>query len=69
MADTVTAVKSAQQSGLMLDKVYHTLVENCLILEDFTQLPSIRQHNGQLFFLAPQQAGSKRSLTDVVDSR
>jgi len=46
MADNVTSVKPVQQSGLMLDKVYQTLVENCLMLEDFTQLPSIRQHNG-----------------------
>jgi hypothetical protein len=30
----------------MLDKVYLSLLESCLILEDFTQLPSIRQHTG-----------------------
>ena len=54
MIETAAVVKPvSQKSGLMLDKVYQTLIENCLILDDFTQLPSIRQHNGQLFFLAP----------------
>jgi hypothetical protein len=69
MIETSTAAKPTVMDSLMLDKVYATLVEQCLILEDFTQLPSIRLHNGTLFFLAPQQTGSKRSLTDVVDAR
>ena len=46
MAESGIAVKTAVLSGLMLDKVYLSLLESCLILEDFTQLPSIRQHTG-----------------------
>jgi hypothetical protein len=53
MAESSMPVKPAVLSGLMLDKVYLSLLESCLILEDFTQLPSIRQHTGQLFFLGP----------------
>ena len=69
MVESASAVTVKPVSGLMLDKVYLSMLETCLILEDFTQLPSIRQHNGQLYFLASQQTGSKRSLTDVVDAR
>ncbi len=54
---------------LMQDRVYQALKESCVVLEDFTELPSVRNYNGQLFFLTPKQQGSKRSLTDVVDSR
>ena len=45
-AESGMSVKPAVLSGLMLDKVYLSLLESCLILEDFTQLPSIRQHTG-----------------------
>ena len=46
MPESGMAVRPAVLSGLMLDKVYLSLLESCLILEDFTQLPSIRQHTG-----------------------
>lgn len=53
----------------MQDRVYLALKESSVVIEDFTELPSIRNYNGQLFFLTNKQQGSKRSLTDVVDSR
>ena len=65
-----TAVLLAQkQNPILLDRVYQALQESCVILEDFTQLPTLRAHNGQLYFLSAGQSGSQRSLTDVVDSR
>lgn len=52
-----------------MDKVYQALTTSCVILEDFTQIPNVRYHNGQLYFLAASYAGNKRSLSDVVDAR
>jgi hypothetical protein len=52
-----------------MDKVYQALSTSCVVLEDFTQVPTIRNHNGSLFFLNSSQTGSKRSLSDVVDAR
>jgi hypothetical protein len=31
---------------LMQDRVYQALKESCVVIEDFTELPSIRNYNG-----------------------
>ena len=31
---------------LMQDRVYQALKESCVVIEDFTDLPSIRNYNG-----------------------
>ena len=33
-------------SHLMQDRVYQALKESCVVIEDFTELPSIRNYNG-----------------------
>ena len=54
---------------LMLDRVYRELLESCVILEDFTQMPAIRQSNGQIYFIPPNNNKSGNTLINVVNAR
>ena len=50
---------------LLLDKVYRTLQENTVILDDFTQFPSLLVHEGKMFF----KSNEKRSLINISQSK
>ncbi|TNV81490.1 hypothetical protein FGO68_gene12645 [Halteria grandinella] len=54
----------------MHDRVYGQLVQEVHVLEDFTQLPCVRLHNGQIYFINAAQAvgPNKRTSFDVVDA-
>ena len=67
--DIIQKTQDQNTSSMMLDRVYKALHESCVVLEDFTQMPILRYHNGQIYFLTQQQAGSKRTTEEVVDSR
>ena len=65
----VYEVPEEVNNALLLDRVYQELQRSCIILDDFTQFPIIRLHNGQLFFMTKQQASGNCSINDVIDPR
>jgi hypothetical protein len=67
--ELVQAPALKKANPMFQDKVYLALLESCVIVDDFTQMSSLKQHNGQLYFLNALQSGSKRSLSDIVDAR